>query len=403
MYYIPQLHKSSCGMACLKMLLAMVQKDDGYLYLQEDEKHGPYSYQELVTIAQRYDVTLIGVQYSDKDDLRHITEFPLILSMFGPNDTKHAVLISQRKGKRLKVHDPAKGVYWQRIDKFITRWDGTALAVNHVESHPYPYYVIDTKDKKGEITSYLLQALAAIFIAIATFFIKPDGKIVIPIIFVFLSLISEILLRFTLLKRMQRCDKYLRRFLPYVRSDDYYEFYKRSQEYKRCSMSMGLNFVFSLLIVILIATVSLINSLNFVILIIASILAAYLDAFFFTPYKRSINQEISQEEEDIAKIETMERMEMQVKTMEVKAYRFAYLEFSKKIVVGLLLVIASIALSISMQAFTLTNVVFNTCLGVLLYQSLAPLFNYDDRLAENLFLKAKINNILHQNDEKNSH
>ena len=71
MYYIPQLSNSSCGVACLKMLLAIVQKDERYLYLSEEEEHGQYNYQDLVLIAERYDVTLFGAKIDDKDDLRH--------------------------------------------------------------------------------------------------------------------------------------------------------------------------------------------------------------------------------------------------------------------------------------------------------------------------------------------
>ena len=130
MYYIPQLSNSSCGMACLKMLLAIVHKDEGYLYLNEDENHGQYSYQDLVVEAQRYDVTLIGAKYDDKDDFRHFDNFPVILTVVNPNETVHALLISKRKGNRVKVHDPAKGIYWQKLSQLLPLWDGTLLAVN---------------------------------------------------------------------------------------------------------------------------------------------------------------------------------------------------------------------------------------------------------------------------------
>ena len=402
MYYIPQLSKNSCGMACLKMLLAIVQKDEGYLYLPEEENHGSYSYQELLIIAQRYDVTLMGLKIDDKDDLRHFKDFPMILTVNGPNETTHAVLVSQRKGNKIKIHDPAKGIYWEKVDKFIPKWDATVLSVSHVENHPYPFPVINIKDKKGDFISCLLQFITAACIGAATFFIKPEGGYLLPIIFASVSLLSELVLRFHLLKRMQRCDKYLRRFLPYVRSKDYYEFYKRSQEYKKCSLSMGLNLFFSLLIILLIVTISLINSLYFVILIIASLLAAYLDVFFFAPCKRELNKELSGEESDLHQIKDLEQMELQVKTMEVKSYRYAYYEFARKVVAFILLLIASIALSIVQKSFALTNIVFYTCLGLLLYQSMTPLFGYDDRVEENLLYKARINNVVHQNDENNS-
>lgn len=402
MYYIPQLSKNSCGMACLKMLLAIVQKDEGYLFLPEEENHGPYSYQDLLIVAQRYDVTLMGIKIDDKDDLRHFKDFPMILTVNGPNETTHAVLVSQRKGNKIKVHDPAKGIKWIKINKFIPSWDSTALAVTHVEPHPYPNPIIDIKDRKGDFVSYLLQMITAAFIAVATFFIKPEGNYLLPIILASLSLVSEVLLRFHLLKRMQRCDKYLRRFLPYVKNKDYFEFYKRSQEYKKCSLSMGLNLFFSLLIILLIVTISLINSLYFVILILASLIAAYLDVFFFTPYKKSIEKDLGNEENELNLIKDVEQMEMQVKTMEVKSYRYAYLEFAKKVVAFIFILVASVALAVVQKSFALTSIVFYTCLGMLLYQSMTPLFGYDDRLEENLLNKARINNVVHQNDENNS-
>ncbi|NLB48399.1 MAG: hypothetical protein GX813_00905, partial [Erysipelotrichia bacterium] len=187
MQYIPQITEESCGIAALKMLLAIVQKDDDYLYLNEDETHGPYSYQDLLVIAERYGVTLIGARFEDKADLSYLTEFPMILTTVKQNEMAHAVLLSERKGKRVKVHDPGKGVYWLKISDLIRDWAGTALAVNHVEKRTIKKTVIDTKDLKGELVSYLLQTLIAVFIAIGTFFMKPDGSPLWPLIFIALS------------------------------------------------------------------------------------------------------------------------------------------------------------------------------------------------------------------------
>jgi len=403
MYYIPQLSNSSCGLACLKMLLAIVHKDEGYLYLNEDENHGQYSYQDLVVIAQRYDVTLLGVKYDDKDDFRHLDKFPVILTVVYPNETVHALLVSQRKGNRVKVHDPAKGVYWQKLSQLLPLWDGTLLAINTFERKPYPHNVIDTKDYKGTAIVALLQTLTATLIGLATFFMKPSDGFIYPILFMAGSLLSEILLRFVLYKRMQRYDKYIRRFLPYVRSKEYFEFYKRSQEYKKCSLSIGLNLVFSALIVILICTISLINSLDYLILIFASLLGAYLDAFFFSPYMNVLAREVAEEENELKGMNNLEGVELQVKTMEVKSYRYAYLEFARKGVVGFFMLAASVILCLIEKSFSITNVIFHMCLSVLLYQSLAPIFGYEMRYEENLLCKARINNVVHLDeiDSKN--
>ena len=164
---------------------------------------------------------------------------------------------------------------------------------------------------------------------------------------------------------------------------------------------MGLNLVFSVLIVILICTITLINSLNYLVLIIASLLGAYLDAFFFSPYKNAIGQEVLQEENELRTTKDMDTVEMKVKTMEVKSYRYAYLEFAKKGVVGFFMLAASVILCLIEKNFSLTNVIFYVCLSVLLYQSLAPIFGYDSRVEENLLCKARINNVVHL-DEINS-
>lgn len=395
MNYIPQLTRSSCGMACLKMLLAIVHKDEGYLFLHEDENHGQYSYQDLIGVAQRYDVTLLGAKVEFKDDLRHFDKFPMILTVATPNETTHALLVSQKRGNRVKVHDPAKGVYWLKIDRLISLWDGTLLAVNNYVQHPYLNQSITVQDKKWCAISAFFQIVTAGCIAAATFFIKPEANFVFPIIFMALALISEISLRFILLKRMQRYDRYIRRFLPYVQRGDYYEFYVRAQQYKKTSLGMSVNFVFSTLIVLLIIVISLINSINYVVLIIAALLSAYLGTFSFDPLKNEIEKEVSNEEMELKTSNDVNEVEMKVKSMEVKGYRYAYLEFAKKAVVGVIMLLASIAVALVERSFTLTNVIFFLCLTILLYQSISPIFGYDKRLEENLVMKARINNIVH--------
>ena len=401
MYYVPQVTKSGCGFACLKMLLAIAHKDERYLYLKEDENHGPYSYQELVGLAQRYDVTLIGAKYDNKDDLRHLTRFPIILSVLKENDSLHAVLIVKRRGKKIKIYDPDKGIYWQKIDRFIKTWDGTVLSINQVQERPFTSRIIDVSDTKGEIVSYIIQTLAAVFIALATFFVKPDGSFIIPLVFCIASLLCEIILRTLLLKRMQKCDRYLRRFLPYVQKRDYFEYYKRSQHYKSSALTMGLNFVFYLLVVFLIVVISIINSTTFIVSIGAALIAALIEVFFFTPFKKNLNKQLEAEEEELRRVKDEEDMEMKVKSMEVKSYRYAYLEYASKVVVGAFFLLASFFVSIIDNTLALTNLVFYTCVSFLIYQYLVPLFSYDYKVSDNILAKARINNLIHQNDESN--
>ena len=94
-------------------------------------------------------------------------------------------------------------------------------------------------------------------------------------------------------------------------------------------------------------------------------------------------------------------MEMKVKNMEVKSYRYGYLEFSSKVVVGAFFLFASFLISIIDHTLALTNIVFYTCVSFLIYQYLVPLFSYDYKVSDNMLAKARINNLIHQNDENN--
>ena len=402
MYYIPQVTKSGCGFTCLKMLLAIAQNDEKYLYLKEDEFHQSYSYQDLLEIAQRFDVTLVGVKYDDKSDLRHLKKFPLILTVNRENLNPHAVLAVKRKGGLIKIHDPSRGVYWQKISKFIQEWDGTALAISHVEPRPFTLRQVDAKDRKGEAVSYILQTCAAVFIALATFFVKPNGSFLLPLIFCALSLTCEIILRMMLLKRMQKYDRYLRRFLPYVHRKDYYDFYKRGQEYKVSALTTGLNFIFYFLVIALVVTVSLFNSLTYGVSIIVALLCAFINALVLTPFKNNIDKELKEQESELRKVKEQTEMELKVKSLEVKSYRYAYYEFAGKVVAGVFFLLASFLICRLQNSFAITNIVFYTCVSFLIYQYLVPLFSYDQKVYENMVNKARINNLVHQNDEINS-
>ena len=402
MYYIPQVTKSGCGFTCLKMLLAIAHNDEKYLYLKEDEFHQQYSYQELLEIAQRYDVTLIGGKYPDKNELRHVTDFPLILTVDRENQSPHAVLAVKRKGNYIKIHDPSKGVYWQKIDKFLQEWDATFLAIRHVEARPFTLRQVDAKDRKGEVASYILQACAAVFIALATFFVKPNGSFFLPLLFCALSLMCEIILRTMLLKRMQKYDRYLRRFLPYVHRKDYYDFYKRGQEYKASALTTGLNFIFYFLVVTLIVTISLINSLSYGVSIIVAFLSAFINALVLNPFKKTADKELREQENELHKVKEQTEMELKVKSIEVKSYRYAYYMFASKVVVGAFFLLASFLVCKLQNSFAITNIVFYTCVSFLIYQYLVPLFSYDQKVSENMVNKARINNLVHQNDEINS-
>ena len=201
---------------------------------------------------------------------------------------------------------------------------------------------------------------------------------------------------------MQKYDKYLRRFYPYVHLKDYYEFYKRGQEYKASALTTGLNFIFYFLVVMLIMIVCLVNSLTYAVSISISFLCAFITAAVYHPYKKAMMKDLGEQENELRRVKEREEMELKVKSLEVKSYRFAYYEFAQKVVVGAFFLLSSFFICRVEKTFAITNLVFYTCVSFLIYQYLMPLLSYDQKVRENMVNKARINNLVHQNDENNS-
>ena len=130
-------------------------------------------------------------------------------------------------------------------------------------------------------------------------------------------------------------------------------------------------------------------------------MAALIDVFFFIPFKKNINKALEEQENELHYVKEVEDMEMKVKNIEVKSYRYAYLEYASKVVVGAFFLFASFFVSIIDKTLALTNIVFYTCVSFLIYQYLVPLFSYDYKVNENMLAKVRINNLIHQNDENN--
>ena len=204
------------------------------------------------------------------------------------------------------------------------------------------------------------------------------------------------------MKNMQRCDKYLRKLIPYVNKKEYFEYYKRSQEFKKSALSMGLNFIFYILVIVLVVVVTVINSLTYIIPIFMAFLSAVIDVFVFSPLKRNIEKDLETQEEGLKKVNDGDQLEMKVKTMEVKAYRYAYIEFARKVVLGAFFLLSGIIVGLWNHEFAITNLVFVICVSALLCQYLTPLLSYDYRVSENKMNKVRFNNVVHPLDEIDS-
>ena len=119
MFYIPQILKDDCGFACLKMVLAYMNKDKNYLYLPQDESHGFYSYSDLKELGYEKGINFTGFEVANKEELVSCSSFPLILSIELKNGAKHAVVVTKVKWKKVYYLDPRSGSTSMPLNKFV--------------------------------------------------------------------------------------------------------------------------------------------------------------------------------------------------------------------------------------------------------------------------------------------
>ena len=146
----------------------------------------------------------------------------------------------------------------------------------------------------------------------------------------------------------------------------------------------------------------MINSLSFAVSIGVAMVSALINAVVLAPYKRAANKEMAMQENELRRVKEIDDMEMKVKNLEIRSYRYAYYDFAAKIIVGAFFILASFIMCRTEKSFAIPNIVFYTCVTFLIYQYLVPLFSYEQKLSENMINKARINNLVHQNDEMNS-
>lgn len=105
-YQILQSSAHDCGFCVLKVMLANLQNDRNYLYLQDNLKRA-YSMLDLKKVAAKYKVELQGYHVDDLVSLKEMS-FPLMCQIKRQKNT-HFILINAIDKKGYHIFDPAIG------------------------------------------------------------------------------------------------------------------------------------------------------------------------------------------------------------------------------------------------------------------------------------------------------
>ena len=402
MFYLPQLTTSDCGIACLKMILADLNKDRQYLYMPCDENHGQYSFKQLSNIAANNGLTLCGFKVEEKDELIKCN-FPAIVRLEFDENKHHAVIVAKMTKRSVYVIDPHFGKVKMKIYDFYEKWDGMGLFISHFERTVYPYDTIEPLEFKHKAICFMFQILSGLMFALGVYFIQPNAPYYWPVIFIGLGIVIELILRGYIYKLMSNVDEYFINRYHDVTSKDYYQYYIRCQEFKKTYLTTKLNVVYSLIVSLFIVIISLLNSINNFPLVVAPILLAGVECLLVSKREEIEMQKIADQEEELRKNKDKDEIIMKVKSLQKKAYDFSKYKLIYKFFSVLLFTMTAILSMALTDTFTLVNLIFSLTIQMFVYQNLVPVFSFEKNISEVYKTKSKVNNMfyysLHLKDE----
>lgn len=398
MLYIPQIGEYDCGYACLKMALAQIHKDKNYLYLPFREKNQTFSYQQLSEIALKYNVELVGFKVEDEAEIKKNKVFPLIVSLNQENESKHAVMINGIKWNRVQISDPAKGTYSLSFKKFFSLWDKTGLLIKNFADTPCPFIYQNNIKKKDLIIPCLCQVMTGISGVLSVYFFDKDISLFIPLLLLVSFGIFEILLRSSLFKLMHRIDNDVLETLD-IKPKEYSKFHQRFEKFKQMVMSTPLNTLYVFLICAFLIFIILINDPRNILLIIAPLLIALLDAFYLKSFLEKKEEDIARSEKALLKSKDIEDFRLNELTLHDKTYQFGKMALLKKYSFVLIMLITTCGLMIANQQFSIPFMVFYLSVEFALYSNLSTLFSFSEEKRKFLQVKVAFSNALHQDDE----
>ena len=398
MFYIPQIQKDDCGFACLKMVLANLNKDKNYLFLPQDESHGAYSYNDLLEIGKTHGINFIAFEANNKEELNSCSSFPLIASLELKNGAKHAVVVTKVKWKRVYYLDPRKGAVCLPIKKFIQIWDGTGLMTESFEKKPCEYKQPAPIKLGISIGLGIIQVVVAALTAVGIYFVKDGTPIYIPAAFLIAAILIELLMKALTYQLMKKLDQFFfsDSNLPLK---GYREYLTRFENYKKLALSTPMNLILLFVILLGLSAVVLLNDIRNAMLVLAPIVIAVFEWLVITPMLKAKNGEIIELEENLDNADDGQDLQSKVKVLHDKAYNYSYVKLAcAYLYAGIIVLVALLTMRLCGLS-SLPFVIFYACISVAILRTLQDLFSFGDRIEEFNVVKVKISNSINSRKE----
>ena len=380
MYFISQVGQHDCAFACLKMLLANYHHDKNYLFLQCEDR--PYSFKDLKEIAATHHMDISGVRIGGSRELERCKDYPFIAVLEKKKGIKHSVLVLGASRRYVRIYDPEIGKRKILMEIFYQQWDRKALVVNKEKGYlkvKCDVQINDFIDKKDKITLPIWQLISSISLAVGMYFINANSYFFLPVIFLALFIVFEIMFRKNLISAMQRMDSNIFNYKIKAEGKEYYDFFKVMEKYRYVALSIIPNLIYTILISVFVTLVLVMNSSINVVYILLSLAIAIIHVYIYLPYEKNKHDEVAEQEVQIIDVQNQFQFRSVVEQAHEKCYKLALFKNAltyTEIAVLLMSIITVMSLS---HIVNIIYVIFYLCISVYLKDNFIRLLQYSSQ------------------------
>lgn len=392
MFYISQLNESDCGFASLKMLLANIYNDESYLFLKQDEDHGPYSYFELIRIAQKFGTTIEGFKLNNKTNIQDWQEFPIIVT-FKKEERSHAVVVLKKKKKKLFILDPDSSSKWISIKDFLKLWDGTLLKVIKKKEDDFVDVKLMKEDKiKYSFLSQIIQIALSVCFLLLLFFLDERFPIYVPLIFALVYVLGEVFFRHILIKMMGNIDSLYVNKLNRIPKDSRI-YLLRLNEYKTQLVGNKISVISNIILALSLIFLTIFNGYWNAIIVFVIIFITLIDSLILKPYFFKKDRHISEEERKLDNAKGIDEFKTIYKNIKFLSNKYAYgIYFKKVTIISIILFTVYGVISLT-SGGSLISILFYFMISLQLQKAIADLFEIQSKKKLTNIYKVRLNNL----------
>lgn len=392
-YFTPQLHHDDCGLASLKMLLAIINKEQSFLDLSPPKINGMYSFLEMRNIALRYGVKLEGRSFSNNDDLMK-EPVPFILQIQADMG-KHFVLIRKIMRKKVVIYDPSFGKQIASKEEVRAKSLNNGLFFIGFTEESINKIPIKTIPISGKWPIILCNVLLVTSLLLG-FYLLEYKKGLLSYILFFLTLLSSILHQILVRRSLQAFDEVIYETMPDVRKN-VQEKMEKMLAYKKNLFERFVNMTTIVMYIIATIILLIINSFYSLIIVILILVVNLLKYTVFFPQILSKERLLADEEKKIiTRIEKGHNVKDELRKIFASAYKiglsYSFFEWG----VRALIAAAVIGQAMLSQTLYLNYLLFYYAYYFFLLMNLNRLGQYILRRHEDTKLRQEVLNIINK-------